>query len=180
LYDEDTKLTRFGYRDYDVSTGKWTAKDPIGFDGGDTNILAYVGSDPVNKIDPEGLFQFGTRPLTIFNDSYSFGPLNIGLFHENGFFENGANVGYFPTGIGGDNLSQLPNYTLDPTKYDDKIMLEALSNLLESGRWLQDGQPCINQPIDGMYCDYDTVPHNCQDFADALRNEYIKLGGKTK
>ena len=56
LYDSDTKLTRFGYRDYDASTGKWTAKDPIGFDGGDTNILAYVGSDPVNKIDSFGLY----------------------------------------------------------------------------------------------------------------------------
>ena len=30
LYDTDTKLTRFGYRDYDAYTGKWTAKDPIG------------------------------------------------------------------------------------------------------------------------------------------------------
>ena len=38
LYDEDTKLTRFGYRDYDAQTGKWTAKDPIGFNGGDTNL----------------------------------------------------------------------------------------------------------------------------------------------
>ena len=28
LYDPDTKLTRFGYRDYDAGTGKWTAKDP--------------------------------------------------------------------------------------------------------------------------------------------------------
>jgi len=34
LYDQDTKLTRFGYRDYDAFTGKWTAKDPIGFSGG--------------------------------------------------------------------------------------------------------------------------------------------------
>ena len=38
LYDPDTKLTRFGYRDYDAYTGKWTAKDPIGFDGGDSNL----------------------------------------------------------------------------------------------------------------------------------------------
>jgi len=35
LYDPDTKLIRFGLRDYDPETGRWTAKDPIGFAGGD-------------------------------------------------------------------------------------------------------------------------------------------------
>jgi len=57
LYDTDTKLTRFGYRDYDAYTGKWTAKDPIGFDGGDSNLYGYVLGDPVNLIDPWGLSQ---------------------------------------------------------------------------------------------------------------------------
>ena len=47
LYDHDTKLIRFGYRDYDASIGKWTAKDPIGFDGGDTSLYGYVLGDPV-------------------------------------------------------------------------------------------------------------------------------------
>ena len=56
LYDTDTKLTRFGYRDYDAYTGKWTAKDPIGFSGGDSNLYGYVLGDPVNFVDPEGLF----------------------------------------------------------------------------------------------------------------------------
>ena len=57
LYDSDTKLTQFGYRDYDASTGKWTAKDPIGFDGGDTNLYGYVLRDPVDFTDSKGLFQ---------------------------------------------------------------------------------------------------------------------------
>ena len=46
---------RFGYRDYDPETGRWTAKDPIGFDGGDENLFDYVQNDPVNMIDPLGL-----------------------------------------------------------------------------------------------------------------------------
>ncbi len=55
LYDTDTGLIRFGYRDYDPETGRWTARDPIGFDGGDTNLYGYVLGDPVNGIDPDGL-----------------------------------------------------------------------------------------------------------------------------
>ena len=54
LYDSDTKLTRFGYRDYDAYVGKWTAKDPIGFSGGDSNLYGYVLGDPVNLVDPDG------------------------------------------------------------------------------------------------------------------------------
>jgi RHS repeat-associated protein len=57
LYDTDTGLIRFGYRDYDPETGRWTARDPIGFDGGDTNLYGYVLGDPVNGIDPEGLYK---------------------------------------------------------------------------------------------------------------------------
>jgi RHS repeat-associated protein len=55
LYDQDTKLVRFGARDYDPSTGRWTAKDPILFAAGDTNLYGYVFNDPVNVIDRVGL-----------------------------------------------------------------------------------------------------------------------------
>ncbi|MBK8424243.1 MAG: hypothetical protein IPL30_10165 [Elusimicrobia bacterium] len=54
LYDQDTKLTRFGARDYDARTGRWTAKDPIGFNGGNPNLYTYVNGDPVNALDPMG------------------------------------------------------------------------------------------------------------------------------
>jgi RHS repeat-associated protein len=66
LHDRDTGLVRFGYRDYDPDTGRWTAKDPIFFAGGDTDLYGYVLNNPVNFIDPLGLFGergwFGTRP----------------------------------------------------------------------------------------------------------------------
>ena len=54
LFDRDTGLVRFGHRDYDPDTGRWTAKDPIGFGGGDTDLYGYVLSDPVNFVDPVG------------------------------------------------------------------------------------------------------------------------------
>ena len=55
LYDPMTGLVRFGGRDYDPEVGRWTAKDPIGFLGGDTDLYCYVGNDPVNYIDLDGL-----------------------------------------------------------------------------------------------------------------------------
>ena len=55
LYDKDTKLTKFGYREYDSYTGRWTSKDPIRYDGGDSNLYGYVMGDPVNGVDPWGL-----------------------------------------------------------------------------------------------------------------------------
>ncbi|MFM6929014.1 MAG: RHS repeat-associated core domain-containing protein, partial [Bdellovibrio sp.] len=54
MYDYQTGLVKFGAREYDGESGRWTSKDPIRFDGGDTNLFGYVENDPVNWIDPEG------------------------------------------------------------------------------------------------------------------------------
>jgi len=56
LHDQDTGLVRFGYRDYDPEIRRWTAKDPILFAGGDTDLYGYVLNDPINFVDPLGLF----------------------------------------------------------------------------------------------------------------------------
>jgi RHS repeat-associated protein len=54
LYDYQTGLVRFGARDYDAETGRWTARDPIGFAGGNANLYGHVLGDPVNLLDPDG------------------------------------------------------------------------------------------------------------------------------
>jgi RHS repeat-associated protein len=55
LKDPDTGFVRFGARDYNPATGRWTAKDPILFVGGDSNLYGYATTDPVNLVDPAGL-----------------------------------------------------------------------------------------------------------------------------
>jgi len=56
--DRDTGLIRFGARDYDPETGRWTAKDPIRFEGNDSNLFGYVLNDPINILDLDGLRGF--------------------------------------------------------------------------------------------------------------------------
>lgn len=61
LYDPVTGLTRFGVRDYDAAQGRFLEKDPLGLDGGLTNLYLYAAGDPVNLNDPDGT----CTPLTV-------------------------------------------------------------------------------------------------------------------
>lgn len=54
IYDQHTGFIRFGARDYDPVTARWTSKDPIRFAGGQANLYGYTSNDPVNFIDPDG------------------------------------------------------------------------------------------------------------------------------
>jgi len=56
LTDPDTGLVHFGARDYDPAQGRWLSRDPIGLSGGDVNLYGYCLSDPVNLVDPSGLW----------------------------------------------------------------------------------------------------------------------------
>jgi RHS repeat-associated protein len=56
LHDRDLGFVRFGWRDYDVRTGRWTAPDPLGDRGGDPDWYGYCLDDPVNCNDPLGLW----------------------------------------------------------------------------------------------------------------------------
>ena len=43
-------------RYYDPEVGRFISEDPIGFEGGDVNFYAYVSNNPINNVDPSGLF----------------------------------------------------------------------------------------------------------------------------
>jgi RHS repeat-associated protein len=54
-YDAETGFFYNLNRYYDPNTGRYTRPDPIGLAGG-MNPYVYVGGDPVNSVDPEGLY----------------------------------------------------------------------------------------------------------------------------
>ncbi|HEX2046505.1 MAG TPA: RHS repeat-associated core domain-containing protein [Acidimicrobiales bacterium] len=59
LADAEAGLVHFGFRDYEPASGRWTARDPALFAGGQANLYAYVGNSPVTFRDPSGLWCIG-------------------------------------------------------------------------------------------------------------------------
>ncbi|MGH7283644.1 MAG: RHS repeat-associated core domain-containing protein [Polyangiaceae bacterium] len=60
-FTNDGGWVRFGARDYDTNTGRWTSKDPIRFGGG-LDVYAYCGNNPIDCIDPNGRLPPGSVP----------------------------------------------------------------------------------------------------------------------
>ena len=58
-YDYTTQLYHFRARWYDSETGRWLSNDPIGISGG-LNLYAFCSNDPVNYVDPTGLWWWGS------------------------------------------------------------------------------------------------------------------------
>jgi RHS repeat-associated protein len=82
LYDSHTKLVKFGFRDYDPTTGRFTTKDPIGLNGG-ANVYLYAMGNPVVFVDRVGL---GPTPLpnAFIHRSYLLGV----RFHDGIIFQH--------------------------------------------------------------------------------------------
>jgi RHS repeat-associated protein len=54
-YDPEIGFWYFGHRYYDAKSCKWLTADPLGEAGG-LNLTAFCGGDPVNQVDPFGLW----------------------------------------------------------------------------------------------------------------------------
>lgn len=70
--DEESGLYYYRARYYDPRTGRFLGEDPLGFFGGDVNLYPYVGNDPVNFTDPQGLFS----PLDLLDVIFFFDSLD--------------------------------------------------------------------------------------------------------
>ena len=71
-------------RFYSPDLGRFLQPDPIDFDGDATNLYRYCGNNPVNLMDPSGLWQFtvfgGDGWGVLFTIGHNSGQWNFGLF----------------------------------------------------------------------------------------------------
>jgi RHS repeat-associated protein len=191
LHDRDTGWVRMGWRDYDPETGRFTALDPIGYAGGDSDLYGYCVDDPVNLADPWGLFRFGERDIDHLGALRNEGlhtltgkltfPMagtllhpvlkrtddkaNTRIVHEHGFYEDGSgdDIGFGRVGImKGEDIK---DYRFDGRVYDDETMREAQKKV-EKG-WTSDKYSILGTPW--------KKKDNCQDAAEEMRKEYRRI-----
>lgn len=60
-WDSESSVWHNGYRDYEQTGGRYLQSDPIGLNGG-VNTYAYVGGNPITRIDPFGLVDRNYSP----------------------------------------------------------------------------------------------------------------------
>ena len=88
-FDSETGLHYNWHRFYDPGTGRYISADPIGLAGG-MNLYAYVQNDPVNWVDPWGLYTeiIIWQPVTWTSSSFGHVSSNV----------NGTNYSWTPDG----------------------------------------------------------------------------------
>ncbi len=78
-----------------ASDRRFTAKDPILFRGGDANLYAYVGNDPVNWVDPNGLWSASVDVVFIAGGGFTIGQNPDGSWFWNSRVQVGIGAGAF-------------------------------------------------------------------------------------
>ncbi|MBI1884182.1 MAG: RHS repeat-associated core domain-containing protein, partial [Chlamydiae bacterium] len=182
-YDVQTGLYHYLYRERDPNTGNFLSKDPLGFDDG-PNVYTYVGNNPVNYIDPLGLWEVKTRRLDSKTGAkgadYFYGKNDPSGQHWQLFYNDGTNIGYLgdsgnEPNIGSDDPS---GYSKNPTLKgdDDDLMREAIDEAKDYWKEQYKKGQRYNHPLFN-----DEKKFDCQEFIwEADRRYCQKLREKKK
>jgi RHS repeat-associated protein len=155
LYDEQTKLTRFGARDYSAHEGRWTTKDPIGFSGGVSNLYEYVLNDPINIVDFYGLqgIALSQEEVLLIRVKELMNSLNDAYDVRQNIKENINDIKI--------NVINIDNYKLNSINSNDITIIDSKLRMIEA----------LNQYGWGM-----GYPKAASEFNDVLKylNKYLE------
>jgi RHS repeat-associated protein len=122
-FDAESGLNQNGYRYYKSDTGSYTQPDPVGLSGG-INDYAYVGGNPLRRIDSYGLewIEYNGRQMSLYGGNLgnrskpirqcraSSGQNVPGYFdYRNSAYQNVPGYGPTPEGLYSVNLVPNPN-----------------------------------------------------------------------
>ncbi len=142
------------FRAYDADSGRWLNRDPIQELGG-LNLYGYVGNNPINKVDPLGLWGIA------FGNNSGSSYVNIGWGAPSYYYSPDD---YAPSQINGP-VSGLAIYMLgdgDPVPLGPDLQA-ALQQLQQANPWPQTGN-CPNQTSHLGLRDYGSWQHPYDDY----------------
>ncbi|MCU0107959.1 RHS repeat domain-containing protein, partial [Rodentibacter caecimuris] len=179
-FDEETGLHYNFLRYYEPMTGRFICQDPIRLEGGE-NFYRFADNTQ-GWVDPLGLARFCTRALKNIPGSSDIDPnfrggLDLGIFHEHIFYDDGTNIGY-----GGDGLfseTSMKGYKCSNTHYDDETMRQAVNNVKNRTKptleKADNGEIVIRNNLVFGNDNYSLLMNNCQDFSTEVEKEIFKI-----
>lgn len=164
-------------RYYDSKGGRFLSTDPLGYHDS-MNLYVYVVNNPINYIDPYGLAYQYKRPLDStpaqIYAAATYGDYSGGQLYHAGFvYDDGKTHGYYGNSTTGEDpgsidvMQQMEEYG---PKLDDDILRQAEKNIEK--QW--------NRKANPKAPGYNLFKHNCQDYAQAVLEEYRRLLEKAK
>ena len=119
-------------RYYDPSGGRWLTRDPIGYAGG-SNLYGYVGGDPVNMTDPDGLVGNHISPQQIIRNQGDFQAIRSNIAGAWESTSQGAMAAADGLNFGGDPLADAGYYNPNDYRFSQGAGAVAGSSLAAGG-----------------------------------------------
>ncbi|MEE9872410.1 MAG: RHS domain-containing protein, partial [Delftia lacustris] len=188
-FDEESGLHDNWHRSYDPASGRYLQPDPLGYPDGPDAYL-YAGGDPLNRIDPTGLYQEDMHYYMVFFLALAAGldyeparitalasqyvddnPITKPLDDANtlttvgSIFKNHRQLLWYHFTLSDDKGTTLPQYANDNVNSVVGNLSPQLNNLLNASRLGNPAQPCAEYQFLGefLHSYLDTFSHRDKD-----------------
>jgi len=163
FYDDETDLISYPHRYYNPSTGRWLSRDPADEIGG-LNLYGMVGNDPINSIDPLGLW--GTKQHNALIDKWL----------ERNHPPNGQEWDHYKwrcIEVDVPTLLKMGNAMVDGVGMNGPGTLEAFCDAQSSSKSYQHAMRAWYQGADSAEAKYDTFIQKKIDQANSIHDDAV-------